>query len=235
MGSKLIQISPQEGHAEAVIEGDVIYSQTPVKTDEMLKSLDVTSNYIEKISLNLYEITSKLNNSESLWALLSDTTVTRDLKNAIAEFKEAGSNSSELTQAGKNLVQVFEQGNGLAHMIFTDTTLSQQLATSLEQILQASNHASWMMEDVNKIVDNIGQGDGLAGLLLMDTLFREAILNSALNIEQGTDGFNQNMEALKGNFLFRRYFRRLEKQKKQGRQPSDGETEKLPSSPASTQ
>jgi phospholipid/cholesterol/gamma-HCH transport system substrate-binding protein len=29
----------------------------------------------------------------------------------------------------------------------------------------------------------------------------------------GTDGFNQNMEALKNSFLFRGYFKRQEKQK----------------------
>jgi phospholipid/cholesterol/gamma-HCH transport system substrate-binding protein len=33
------------------------------------------------------------------------------------------------------------------------------------------------------------------------------------NIKKGTDGFNQNMEALKHNFLLRGYFKSLEKQK----------------------
>jgi phospholipid/cholesterol/gamma-HCH transport system substrate-binding protein len=40
-------------------------------------------------------------------------------------------------------------------------------------------------------------------------------LNASLdNIQKGTDGFNQNMEALKHNFLLRGYFRKLEKQKR---------------------
>jgi len=34
------------------------------------------------------------------------------------------------------------------------------------------------------------------------------------NLEKGTDGFNQNMEALKHNFLFRGYFKKLDRQKK---------------------
>ena len=39
-------------------------------------------------------------------------------------------------------------------------------------------------------------------------------LNTSLvNIQQGTDGFNQNMEALKHNFLLRGYFRKQERQK----------------------
>ena len=40
-------------------------------------------------------------------------------------------------------------------------------------------------------------------------------LNSSLdNIQKGTDGFNQSMEALKHNFLLRGYFRKQEKKKK---------------------
>ncbi len=33
------------------------------------------------------------------------------------------------------------------------------------------------------------------------------------NLQKGTDGFNQNMEALKHNFLFRGYFKNQEKSK----------------------
>ncbi|WP_165760471.1 hypothetical protein [Niastella populi] len=39
------------------------------------------------------------------------------------------------------------------------------------------------------------------------------ISSSLDNIQKGTDAFSQNMEALKHNFLFRGYFRKLEKQK----------------------
>jgi phospholipid/cholesterol/gamma-HCH transport system substrate-binding protein len=38
---------------------------------------------------------------------------------------------------------------------------------------------------------------------------------SMKNIETGTKGFSDNMEALKHNFLFRGYFRKLEKRDKQ--------------------
>jgi len=34
------------------------------------------------------------------------------------------------------------------------------------------------------------------------------------NINEGTDKFNDNMEALKHNFLFRGYFKKLERQEK---------------------
>lgn len=42
------------------------------------------------------------------------------------------------------------------------------------------------------------------------------------NIQQGTDGFNQNMEALKHNFLFRGYFKKLERQKQKENKEKTG-------------
>ena len=213
MGNKLIQINPQQGDSEPVNDGDFILSQISVESDDLMRSLDKTTQYVEKVSLNLYEITTKLNNNNSLWSLLSDTVLTRDLKNAVAEFHRAGANSSELTQAGKNLLLKLDQGNGMVDKVFTDTTLSQQLESSIDQILQTTNSASEMMEEIKKIVESIGQGDGPAGVFVSDTLLRRRILNTSLNLEEGTYNFNQNMEALKANFLFRGYFRRLEKKK----------------------
>jgi len=222
MGNKLIHILPQKDVAEPVEEGDIIFSQTPIDTDDILRSLNATSMIVEKTSVNLYEITSKLNSNENFWAFLSDTVLTRDLKNSIAELRRSGANTSAMTLAGRNLFEKLEQGNGLVNTLFTDTVLSNQLITSLEQIDQASNHAELLLEEVKTMVNAIDKGEGPTGLILRDSMMRESILNTALNIEEGTDKFNQNMEALKTNFLFRRYFRRQERLKAKEAETGNG-------------
>ena len=213
MGNKLININSQVGQSEMVVAGDVLYSQKPVETDEMLRTLNTTNENIEKITDNLVEISIRLNRNNSLWTLLSDTVIATDFKQAIASLKNTASNSAEITRSGRDLARTLEQGNGLVHALFTDTTLSRQLANSLQQIEHASNQTSLIALDLKKIADEMKTGDGAAGLLLADSAFKESLLKSAVNIEQGTDGFNQNMEALKSNFLFRRYFKKLEKEK----------------------
>ncbi|MFZ6012546.1 MAG: MlaD family protein [Bacteroidota bacterium] len=214
MGNKLININSNTTSSLPIEKDDIIQSRKPVETDEMLRTLNTTNNNIERITHNLYEITVKLNSSESLWTLLSDTVITKDLKNAVVEFKRAGANTADMTATAKTMVQKLEGGNGLAYQLFRDTTLTHQLTTSLEQIHQASNQTSVMMKDLKAVVDEMNHGHGTAGLLLKDTLLRQTLFKSAINIEQGTDRFNQNMEALKSNFLFRRYFKKLEKEQK---------------------
>lgn len=214
MGEKLININSNAAKSEPVDKGDVIQSRKPVETDEMLRTLNTTNNNIERISHNLYEITVKLNSSESLWTLLSDTAVARNLKLAVVGFKKAGTNTAELTARANSIVKSLEHGNGIAYQLFADTTLTSSLAYSVDQIRKASKETSVMMTELKTVVDGVKQGDGTAGLLLRDTLLRETLFKSAVNIEQGTDRFNENMEALKSNFLFRGYFKKQEKKQK---------------------
>lgn len=215
MGNKLININSQPGPADPLGPGDIILSRKPVETDEMLRTLNTTNDNIERITHNLYEISVKLNSSQSLWSLLSDTVITQDLKVAVREFKKAGSNTAVLTNNARSLVNKLDAGDGLANKLFTDTTLSSQLVLSIQEILDASSKTSAIMQGLQHVVDDLQHGDGTAGLILSDTLLRQKLFRSASSIEQGTDRFNQNMEAMKHNFLFRRYFKKLEKEQRQ--------------------
>jgi phospholipid/cholesterol/gamma-HCH transport system substrate-binding protein len=63
------------------------------------------------------------------------------------------------------------------------------------------------------VKSDVNNGKGTIHALLKDSLLVQKLNNSLQHIEKGTEGFNQNMEALKSNFLFRGYFRKLEKKK----------------------
>lgn len=211
MGNKLININSGDAASESVDPDDILPSRKPVETDEMLRTLNTTNNNIERITQNLYEISVKLNSSQSLWALLSDTVLATDIRGAIADFRKAGSNTAEITAQGRSLIVRLGQGNGMINRLFVDTMLTHKLETSVLHIELASKETSAMMKDLKMMVSEMRQGEGTAGLLLNDTLMRGSLFRSALSIEQGTDRFNQNMEALKTNFLFKGYFRRQKK------------------------
>lgn len=213
MGNKLVNISSSPGISEPVQEGSVISSLKPIETDEMWRTLNTTNNNIKRITDNLQQITLKLNNSNSLWNLLSDTIITQDLKTTIVNFRNAGSNTERLTSNAESFISRLDHGDGLVTALFTDTVMTQQLNHSLNTIQQASEQTSTMIAELKNVVENMKNGEGPAGMLLTDTTFRNSLHNSILHVEEGTAKFSENMEALKSNFLFRRYFRRLEKKK----------------------
>jgi len=214
MGNKIIHILPQEGLAPQVEEGDMLSSKPPLNTGEMLEKLNVTGDYLETTLFNLSEVSEKLNKSESLWALLSDDQLPEDIKNVIGEFRKAGSNAAELAKTGKEIMKDFEKGKGIINQAFTDSVMAENLSESIENIQKTSADAALMMEEMRKIMESIGAGKGTAGMILSDSLMRESLINSMVNIEKSTYNFNQNMEALKGNFLFRRYYKKQAKEEK---------------------
>lgn len=214
MGSKLVNINSQPASAPPVKEGSMILSRKAIETDEMLNILNTTNNTIERVTRNLDEIALKLNSSKSLWTLLSDTVITRDLKEAVSDFREASAYTAALTRNAKNIVDHFGKGDGLVAALFTDTSLTHKLENSMTKLQTASEQTAVMTNNLESLIENLRAGDGTAGLLLSDTILRDALMQTALQVQQGTTRFNENMEALKSNFFFRRYFKKLEKQLK---------------------
>ena len=76
--------------------------------------------------------------------------------------------------------------------------------------------------ELNELADEIRQdvkhGNGAVNMLLKDSLVVLKLNASLDNIQKGTAGFNQNMEALKHNVLLRGYFKKQDKKKQRDKQ-----------------
>jgi phospholipid/cholesterol/gamma-HCH transport system substrate-binding protein len=71
--------------------------------------------------------------------------------------------------------------------------------------------------DLAEVMHKVSHGQGTVGKILTDSMFAETIHKSLLNIERGTAGFSENMEALKHNFLLRRYFKKKEEKEQEAK------------------
>jgi phospholipid/cholesterol/gamma-HCH transport system substrate-binding protein len=85
---------------------------------------------------------------------------------------------------------------------------------TLIQLQKTSAEAAEMMGNMNLLLNDIQNGQGTAGLILQDSVFRQQVDQTLQNLESSTYKLNENMEAMKSNFLFRGYFRKQEKAKK---------------------
>ncbi len=211
MGNKLISIKSQPGTSLPVKDGGEIQTLKPVETDEMLQTLNTTNENIAIISKNLREITGKLNSRNSLWNFLSDTLIVMDLKKAVSAIRQAGDNTVQFTDDAASLVRQLRDGKGLASTLFTDTSMTRQLQASIAEIQKASKNLSLTTAQLKETINNAGQGKGAVGVLLADTATANKLRQTIFNVEQGTGRFNENMEAMKHNWLFRGYFKDQEK------------------------
>ena len=83
----------------------------------------------------------------------------------------------------------------------------------------SSNEITKMTADLNTVIGEMKNGKGVLNKVATDTVLANQLMSTMKNIEEGTEKFNENMEALKHNFLTRGYFRKLEReQKRQAKQ-----------------
>ncbi|MBS1564739.1 MAG: MCE family protein, partial [Bacteroidetes bacterium] len=217
IGNKVINITPAKDPDEAIAEGDVLPVRRAADAGEMLRTLDKTNNDVAAIAANLKITVTRLNSSTGLWKLLNDSTLPRNLRASAVNVRVATARAAEIAGDLRSIVADVNSGKGTLGNLLRDSTVSDSISAALVKINLAVTHLDALIVAANTTVagvqDDIGKGKGTINALLKDSLIAARISNSLGNIEKGTDAFSQDMEALKHNFLFRGYFRKLEKQK----------------------
>jgi phospholipid/cholesterol/gamma-HCH transport system substrate-binding protein len=217
VGNKVVNITPAHQPAPLATEGDVLVSKKGVDTDEMLQTLYRTNNDIAVISAELKTTIQRVNSSSALWTLLNDQSIPKDVKAAAANIRLATAKAGGTINDLNNIVADIKNGKGTAGIILKDSSIAQNLNEAILKIKSVGDEADALAATVNKLLAGIQQdvnsGKGTVNTLLKDSLLSHHISQSLENIQKGTDGFNQVMEALKHNFLLRGYFKKQERKK----------------------
>lgn len=216
MGDKVINILPGKGVQPLIEENDLIETRKISNTDEILETLSKTSNNIADISESLKNTVSQLNKSAA-WSLINNKALKNNIESTLKNLEQTSANTSEMTRGLDDLVLRIKHGKGNLGLLMKDTALAYNLSEAISKIRQASDNANQVTVQMNKMLNDmtgdLHRGKGIVKLLLNDSVTAKNLSLSMENIRKGTDGFNQNMEALKHNFLLRGYFKNLEKQK----------------------
>lgn len=116
-----------------------------------------------------------------------------------------------------SIVTDVKNGKGSLGALLTDSAFIKNLDEAVTKIKSVGDEAESIAAEAGKVVtgikEDLNNGKGTVYTLLKDSVLAARLNASLENIEHGTEGFNQNMEALKHNFLFRGYFKKLERQK----------------------
>ena len=204
MGNKLAIIRNSLSTAKIVTEGDTLLAINPLSSEDMIQSLSNTAKEASIIFDNLKNITGKINSSNGLWALLHDSLLDGNLRQAIVSIKLTGTRSATVMGDLSQIVKHINEGKGTVGALLTDTSLANNIKQSIVSIHLLSNKMAIVSGDLS----NISKGEGAVGTLLMDTAFAHNLNKSMENIRNGSQNLNENMEALKHSFLLKNYFKK---------------------------
>lgn len=217
IGNKILNILPGIGHAAPVDNGDMLASKKIISTDDMLETLSVSNKNIAVISEELKSTIQQINESKALWQLLNDKTLPENLSKAANNINQATAKANNTVNDFHDLLAAVKMGKGSLGKILTDTSFAIQMAVALEKLKQVGDNANKLSGEIDEMVKGINkdvnEGKGAVNALLKDSAIVIKLNKSLDNIEKGTATFNQNMEALKHNFLFSGYFKKMDKQR----------------------
>lgn len=216
VGNMIINILPREGAAETIENGDVIKSFSKVGPDDLLSNLSVTIKNTEILTEDLLKITNAINNGNgTLATVLNDTLMASDLKQTVRNLKGMSQDASNvLADINQLVASIKTDDSSVFGVLLNDTISGNRLKTTLNNLETSSIEMKNTMANVNAIIENINNSEGAFNYIVKDTSLVNSLKSTLKNVNEGTDKFNQNMEALKHNFLTRGYFRKLERQER---------------------
>ena len=209
----IINIIPGIGEEDSVQPGDEIRSRNRVSTDDIFNTLSKTNKNAAALTSNLLKITDKMINGKgTMGSLINDTLMARDLKETMRYLKLTGKGASETVLILNQLIQSLDSKDNVIGVI-KDSAVAHKIKNMVTNLDQSSVGIDKAITNLNATIKNIKEGKGAINYLSNDPKLVRKIDSTMTNINQASFRLNENLEALKHNFLFRGYFRKLEKEK----------------------
>lgn len=206
VGNMIVNIIPGKKSNEMVKDGDVILSENKTSTDEILKTINSTSENAKLITDNLVKITNQINSKKgTIGMLINDTVMSDDLKQTIYNLKVTTQSASK---SMANLNKIINDLNNKDNVVgaLKDTVTGRKIKMIIVNLEKSS-------EQINKTITNLKDGKGALNYLSNDPKLVKQIDSTMINLNQASNKLNENLEALKHNFFFRGYFKKQEKAK----------------------
>ena len=215
VGSMIVDILPgKEPSNEIVKPGDTIQSISRINTAEMMNTLRITNKNAALLTSDLLKITESINNGEGvLGALLKDEKMATDIKQSISNLKQT---TNAATNSFKRINEILDAVNfeeSVAGVLMNDTASAKNMRQIMVSLEQSTQEIDSMASNLKQFSGDIKTGKGPLNFMLNDTVFVKNLDITIQNTEEASAKFNQIMDALKQSFLFRGYFRKLERRK----------------------
>jgi phospholipid/cholesterol/gamma-HCH transport system substrate-binding protein len=213
VGSMIVNILPGKGNAALIKPGDTIQSTRRVRSEDMINTLSSTNKNIEIITKDLLKITQEMNSGKgTVGMLLKDSVLANNLKITIQNIKIASDETSKSVKEFNTIMASLNNKNNVIG-ILNDTIIANKLKATVINLEKSSKQINQVVANLNATILNAKDGKGAINYLSNNPELVQKIDSTMTNINSASIKLNEDLEALKSNFLLRGYFKKQEKTK----------------------
>ena len=215
VGSMIVDILPGKEPSDEIIKpGDTIKSLSRIPTAELLNTLRTTNKNAALLTEDLLKITKAINNGEGLLgALIKDDTLSRNIKQTFTNLEKTSKTANRSINRLKEILDQVNLKESVAGVLVNDTTSANNMRGIMISMEKSAQNIDSMTSNLNEFSADLKTSKGPLNFVLNDTTFVKNLDSTIQNSEDATGKFNEIMDALKQSFLFRGYFRKLDRQK----------------------
>lgn len=215
VGSMVVNVIPGKGEsARQIASGDTIKIYSKGSTDEMLSTLNKTNENAALLTADLLKITNQIVEGKgTLGALVSDSLMAQDIRQSAEELKKTTAGTTQIIARINTIISKINYDESAAALLLSDTVSKNQIQKVFGNLEKSSEHINDVTKDLDDYIKKIKSAKGTLNYVTQDEILVKNIDSTMINIKEASEKLNENMEALKHNFLFRGYFRKLEKRK----------------------
>ena len=213
MGNKLVNINPGEGVADAIEDGDRIRSLKPVENEEMVRTLNTTNENLAAITGDLRKFTSRLNKDRGILKLIEDSVSTENIRQALSAIRDAAVNANRITIQLNEMTAQLNRDDNLAGILLRDTTTAIKLQSTISNLEVVSDSLTVISKGLTEFSSTVNNREGLVYTITNDTSLSNDVKSGIQNLHEGTMLLNENLKAMRSNWLFKKYFKKVEEGK----------------------
>lgn len=217
LGNRIINIIPGRGNDRLIRDGDTLQVYSGIDEDEMFSLLEKTNYNVAVITNSLVDILRDVQDGKgTVGRLFSDSMLTQQINETVRNLNASSHRAISILDALDENVARVNAGQGTVGMLLNDTTLASRIYQIFDELQASTQNIEEISVAVGQMLTQVKEGPGLTGSIMNDSTMVYSLEESLENIRQGTESFSENMEAMKHNFLFRGYFKKLEKEARKG-------------------
>ncbi len=213
VGSMIVNIVPGNGLGGMIKSGDEIVSYSRIGAEDMMSTLNVTSENAALLTADLLKVTAALTKGKgTLGRLLNDTLMAQNLEQTILNLKLASAKANNTLEEVNRFVNAANAENSVVGVLLRDSLAGLEIKQIIHNFESASDRMQKLTVNLDSVVTDIAEGEGALNYLTKDTILVQRLEATMKSIEEGTARFNENMEAFKHNFLTRGYYKKMAKE-----------------------
>ena len=212
IGNKILVIyGGSESYGE-VEEGDTLGVEKTFSSEDMINMLQENNKNFLAITNDFKVLSKKLANGEgTIGKLLTDNDVYDNIQATTASLQLASAKAQILIASLEKYGEGLNKKGTLANQLVTDTVVFNSMKNSAIRLQHIADSTAVFITDLKTAAKN---PNSPVGVLLHDEKTGTHIKETIKNLESSSKKLDENLEALKHNFLLRGYFKKKEKTSK---------------------